>query len=237
MIELLVKSLDNLIESSDQTLPDAYFYSSLSFCITDAIFSMGVRYEGVQNTVKTLSSVLKIPVFKLQVSEEYEEYPIRDFYTLLDSLPESEIAKRIFNNLQRTSTRSGITKASAVKKACVILMDHGVNLFQDFTKEKMKTIEPAFIKIEGQGSGISYKYFCMLAGDENTIKPDRMVCRYISEAMGLEKEVSSITAEVSFYAAYQDLSKKYPKLTPRSLDHLIWLYQRSKQSRNRRFKL
>jgi len=230
MIQLLVKSLDNLIERSDQTLPEAYFYSSLSFCITDAIFSMNVRYEGVENTVKALSSALNTPAFK---NKAVEEYSIRKFYAVLDGVHETEIASRIFKNRQRTSSRSGITKALAVKEACAILMFHEVNLFQDFTKEKMKAIEADFLKIKGQGSGISYKYFCMLAGDENTIKPDRMVCRYISEAMELKNEVDPATAEVCFYQAYQEVSKKYPSLTPRFLDHLIWRYQRGRQPRKK----
>ncbi len=43
------KKTFNLNESK---LSDEYFYNSFSFCIIDAIFSIGVRYKSTQNTVK-----------------------------------------------------------------------------------------------------------------------------------------------------------------------------------------
>ncbi|MFS0809480.1 hypothetical protein [Shouchella sp. 1P01AA] len=33
-------------------LPDEYYYSHLTLCVIDSVFSIGVRYEGVRNTVK-----------------------------------------------------------------------------------------------------------------------------------------------------------------------------------------
>ena len=34
------------------TLPEEFFYNSLDLCIIDAVFSIGVKYEGVKNVVR-----------------------------------------------------------------------------------------------------------------------------------------------------------------------------------------
>ena len=39
-------------------------------------------------------------------------------------------------------------------------------------------LEKKIKEIPGQKSGLSFKYFLMLVGNENLIKPDRMIIRY-----------------------------------------------------------
>ena len=84
--------------------------------------------------------------------------------------------------------------------------------FPDFETE-IKTIP-------GQRSGISLQYFYMLTGDENTIKPDRMVVRFIEQATHRGYNPQQMTRLV--IAACRILQTDYPHLTPRTLDHLIW---------------
>lgn len=47
------------------------------------------------------------------------------------------------------------------------------------------SFEESIRMIPGQGSGTSLTYFFMLSGSENLIKPDRMVLRFIKEAIGI----------------------------------------------------
>ena len=84
--------------------------------------------------------------------------------------------------------------------------------------------EGEIAKIPGQSSGLSTRYFYMLAGDENFIKPDRMIRRFIYSA--LQRELSINECQELRLAAHAELVKEYPLLKPRSLDHLIWMYQR-----------
>jgi hypothetical protein len=42
--------------------------------------------------------------------------------------------------------------------------------------------------IPGQGSGISFKYFSMLAGNGNYVKPDRMVKRFVADALSIKQD-------------------------------------------------
>ena len=66
----------------------------------------------------------------------------------------------------------------------------------------------------------------MLAGEENFIKPDRMVLRFIESCTGRSKltidEATKLVME-----AYATLAIEFPSLTPRKLDREIWNYQRS----------
>ena len=72
------------------------------------------------------------------------------------------------------------------------------------------------------------KYLNMLAGDSNLIKPDRHMVRFIN------KEFPNLTMDTKDHAAIKNiieqtvsvLSAKYPNLTPRFLDYLIWEYMK-----------
>ncbi len=106
-----------------------------------------------------------------------------------------------------------------------MIQKFGVEYLQDVDKilgdEKF---EAEIARIPRQSSGLSTRYFYMLAGDENFIKPDRMIHRFIQAAIG--REVSIDESQELLVAAHGELVRDYPLLTSRSLDHQIWLYQR-----------
>jgi hypothetical protein len=102
----------------------------------------------------------------------------------------------------------------------------GANYLQD-VQEIMgnAAFEAEIARIPGQSSGLSTRYFYMLAGDENFIKPDRMIRRFIDSA--IHRELSFDECQELLVSAHAELVREYPPLTPRSLDHQIWLYQRA----------
>ena len=219
----LINDFENLIKTKQNIeLPVGYFYSSLAFCLTDAIFSINALYKSVENTINRVSQKLGAEVKRNGLNE----ISIMEFLTVLNNYSDEELAFSFFGNKAKTSSINGITKALAVKQACKILLDHGINCFGDVNKEKLDKAELDFVKIKGQKSGISYKYFCMLAGDENLIKPDRMICRFIAKSLQIEKEPSPSEAEKIFREAFISISANYPKITPRFLDYLVWDFQR-----------
>lgn len=79
--------------------------------------------------------------------------------------------------------------------------------------------------IPGQSSGISLKYFLMLAGYDGAIKPDRMVVRFVADALGRDV-VTPDFAETLVLSALKVLSSQVPGLTATMLDYGIWLHQR-----------
>jgi hypothetical protein len=104
------------------------------------------------------------------------------------------------------------------------LIKHGINYFQDIQWPLPEGLEDAIKDIPGQRTGISLQYFWMLAGSDDLIKPDRMVLRFLKEA--LQREISLNEAQSVLSATTQALKVAYPHLTPRLLDHAIWNYQR-----------
>jgi len=88
--------------------------------------------------------------------------------------------------------------------------------------------EEAIKKIPGQKSGIGFKYFFMLAGSEDLIKPDRMILGFLKSALQ-RNDVKEEEAQPLLREATTRLRARYPVLTPRLLDNAIWNYQRKQK--------
>lgn len=200
---------------------EEYGYSSLPLCVIDAVFSIGVRYVSTENTVKRFVAHFDAP----------PDLSIREFIKLHHQKPtEPEciefMAREVYKNSQRTSTKNGILKAEAVLRAAEVLLKHHVDYLPEMkTVFKNAQFEADFKKIPGQTSGISLSYLYMLTGAETEIKPDRMVIRFIEAALG--RPVSVQECHPIIVETCELLKEDFPHLTPRSLDHIIWEYQRS----------
>lgn len=124
-----------------------------------------------------------------------------------------------------TSTRNGILKSDAVRQFAEACGAVGLNHLQDFDNfQNFAGLELAIRQIPGQRSGVSLHYFYMLAGDDNFIKADRMVRRFVQNAIGRWPTVQE--ADDGVVGASRLLVQRYPNLTPKLLDNLIWQYQR-----------
>jgi hypothetical protein len=77
------------------------------------------------------------------------------------------------------------------------------------------------MKVPGQRSGISWRYFLILNRIEE-VKPDRMVQRFVERAMGSELGINEVAVLVAAAAAQVGQ-------TPRHVDHRIWSYERNPQ--------
>jgi hypothetical protein len=154
-----------------------------------------------------------------------QQLSIPDFLKIYEKHSPKEMADNIYQNRQLTSTRSGILKAEAVLRFSQVLSDFGVEYMQDIHKVfENPAFEQEIKKIPGQKSGISIQYFYMLTGDENYIKADRMISRFIVAATG--KTLNIDDARKAIVEVCKQLKADYPTLTPRGLDHAIWVYQR-----------
>jgi hypothetical protein len=65
----------------------------------------------------------------------------------------------------------------------------------------------------------------MLAGEENMVKPDRMIRRFLWRVIGNLASQQSALAWLS--QALEILNRTHPTLTLRKLDHEIWKYEKS----------
>lgn len=214
----------------DAELSEEYYYRSLPFCIIDAVYSLAARYSSTRNAVIHFCNVLDLQRLRPKGSpypDISEQYSVRQFEELLSRYGDyGRIAAGLFDNRQRTSTRNGILKAEAVHRFARVLLLHHVDYFQDIpTVVRSQQFESDICSIPGQTYGTSLTYFFMLSGEENMVKPDRMVLRFLWRTIG--NQVSQQNPHAWLSQALQILSKTYPALTLRQLDHEIWKYEKS----------
>lgn len=217
------------LDLENAKLGDEYFYTNLPLCVIDAVFSIGIRYTITQNVVKKFCNQLEIEPFRKRGSEYpaiEEQLSINSLLDLYEKFSIDEITDKFYSSRNRTSSRNGILKSEAVFKFAKVLKDNGINYFQDLpSRIGDSRLENAIKEIPGQKSGISTVYFYMLAGEENLIKPDRMVIRFIESYIG--RKVDAKEAASLILSTCEILVNKFPNLTPRLLDHEIWKFQKT----------
>jgi len=224
-----VARLANYIEQTELKIPklaDEYRYASLPLCVVDAVFSIGVRYTSTQKVVSNLCEYAGwTRFFASQEARGAGEYGIGDLNSMFDKFGAEGMAESVFQNRQRTSSRSGILKAEAVLLYCRTLIKAGINDFPDLDVERREYAEAIILGLPGQSSGIAFDYFMMLAGDDNLIKPDRMVQRYVAHALDLDSVPQPRQAAILVRLAAKELRTRGQLWTPLSLDNAIWRHQ------------
>ena len=224
-----VARLADYIEKTELNVPklaDEYRYASLPLCVVDAVFSIGVRYTSTQKVVSNLCEFAGWTRFApSREGREAGEYGIGDLNSMFDKLGVEGMAESVFQNRQRTSSRSGILKAEAVSLYCRALNEAGINDFPDLDVDRREYAEAIILGLPGQSSGIAFDYFMMLAGDDNLIKPDRMVQRYVGHALEMDSVPQPRQAAILVRLAAKELRQRGRHWTPLSLDHAIWKHQ------------
>lgn len=209
------------IDLANAKLRVEHYYSCLPLCIIDSVFSIGVNYEGTRRTVRRWCEAQE-PQWPLDRRETDVEYTVSEFVGALHSSSVEHLAERTFENRQRTSSKSGILKAEAVLKFAEALKSVGIETLNDVgSDEKVAKAEKLIRQIPGQGSGISFSYFMLLAGSDDEVKPDRMIIRFVARAIGVET-VSVSVAKQAIIGAARILQSEYPHVTPRLLDSEVW---------------
>jgi len=208
-----------------------YFYQSLPLCVIDAVYSIGVKYKGVQNVARRYCEYFGLEEFREtrdQVPPTAEQQPLSALLEKMRALGIEKFTREIFNNKQRTSPRGGILKSDAIFRFASVLRDNGINFLQHVPRRLLDSdLEAELRQIPGQTSGISIRYFFMLAGEENLIKPDRWIGRFLKRCLNAEPTAAESQLLISM--ACERLRTTCPELTPRLLDNVIWKYERARE--------
>lgn len=203
---------------------------SLSYCIVDAVWSIGAHYDNVV-----------VPLVRKKFAAEFgvTEPTIPASETLPeDPLPLSKLGDLTVDSLtgmtnrQRTSTRGGILKADAVLRHIAVFRNHNVETMEDAlalfsNSELFDIVDRALRSIPGEGSfGIRRNYLWMTVGQDDLIKPDRMVLRWLerhevkTDPAGAREIIAALVSAVS-----QTLKRD---VTAWEIDHALWLAGRKK---------
>ena len=206
--------------------PNLDFYKSLPLCILDAVYSIGVKYSSTAKVTERY-----IEYYDLDISRSFSganEHTIKDFLKNIENAGGAKaFAEKVVHNRQRTSSINGILKAEACEMVARVCEKHGIDTLADFNNyDKKDELDNDILAVHGQSSGVMLKYLRMLAGNNNLIKPDRMVKRFVasfSSAITSDEELQKLVSR----AATEVLKLKYPNMTPRLLDYLMWEYQKN----------
>lgn len=213
---------------STAKLADVYYYSSLSLCALDAVYSIGVRYESTEAVVKKYCEfygLRRIRADRAGYSPRAAQEPLSRLVERISEHSAEGFATTVVRNRQRTSARGGVLKAEAVAAFAQVLTRHGVEYFDQVPAyDEGSALVSGLRAVRGQGSGISAGYFWMLAGSDDLIKPDRMILGFLKDTLSRDVSVSEACALLA--AAAVILQAEWPHLTPRLLDYEVWLYQR-----------
>lgn len=192
-------------------------YDSLAVAIIDSVWSLGVRYQGVLNVIERYRAL------RTADGHDADHDSPEDLVNVISSVGgPAAFAERV-NNRQRTSTRSGILKAEAVLLEAQMATSEGIATPGDLASADETRLVQLGIKwklVPGQGSGLSWDYFLMLARLPG-VKADRMVRRFVAAAgRPGEQAVSAREASTLVIEAAARLDVK-----SRDLDYAIWRYQ------------
>lgn len=223
-VEVVVKCCNEKLELSNIKMSDEYYYQSLSLCVIDAVFSIGVRYASTRQTVIKYCDFYGMK----RIRDNFKSLPVESDQESISKLIDKIEVKgvdvfttEVFKNRQRTSTCNGILKTEAVLRFAKILREHNVEYLQDLSKIiNNNRFEDEIKGIPGQRSGISLKYFFMLAGSSDFIKPDRMIIRFLESALNRKMQLEE--AQKLLRDASEILKAQFPSMTPKILDHQIW---------------
>jgi hypothetical protein len=228
----VAKSACSKLPLKNAALSDEHEYASLPLCVIDAVFSIGVKYTGTR-LVPPRWAEAQTPPWPVHRRGATVEHSISDFLAALAPFTGKELAVNIFKNSQRTSSKNGILKAEAVRQFATALQEAGIDKFRDFEDEtKLEQAEVNVKNVKGQSSGISFDYFRILVGHE-AVKADRMVCRFVANAGGMEHVAPSV-AKCAVVEATALLKREFPSLNVRLLDYLIWNYESRKAASSRK---
>ncbi len=209
------------VDKKDFKLQEEYNYGHLSLCVIDSIFSIGVKYEGVQNTINRFCDHYKLNKFS-----KNNELTTSHFLKLMEGETIKHLTENIYQNRQRTSTNNGILKSEAVILFLKVLQKFKIEKLGDISEIlNNEQFEKEIKEIPGQKSGISLKYFFMLAGSDDLIKPDRMIIRFLENIVGTKLSLED--CQLILTAVSDKLNLKGFNITPKKLDNLIWSYQRN----------
>lgn len=210
---------DHVLGLQHAKLSDEYFYQSLPLCVIDAVFSLGVRYEGTRQTVIRYCKYYDLK--RIRSNEEHtsitEQESIEQFIAKIEAVGINFFTEKVFDNRQRTSTNKekGILKTEAVLMFAKTLSNYKVNYLQDIPViyDNAK-FEESIVTIPGQRSGISLKYFLMLSGAEEIIKPDRHIRAFIKDAIDIDPGIHQAQVLLSNTCEkLREISASDPKTT------------------------
>lgn len=184
----------------------------LALAVIDAVWSIGVRAGGVANVISRHRALA-------------DTRTPAELAAFIEALGGPDAYAEAVKNRQRTSTTNGILKAEAVFREATILAEADVTDVTGLTDD----VRERWMTVPGQKSGTSWDALLLVTGHD-TVKADRMLRRFVADAIGsTETKVSAARAHELVVAAAARLG-----VSARALDGAIWSYESAAPARRTR---
>ncbi|MHB0991731.1 MAG: DUF7225 domain-containing protein [Burkholderiales bacterium] len=230
LLEYVVQNLaDNL---DTKILGNEYYYHCLPLAAIDAVFSAQAKYPSVQNVVQRYCSKYEQPVFRSPRDRLPPPKNQESVSALIRKMKQDGIPYFVEKVFVNRSVTSGRPKAEILLELLETFEKLQIQTFQDIQAwlnqpDQQLNLIRAMTSIHGIGEA-TYRYFLMLAGDDQLVKPDTMILRFIKNAIGTSANETEAVRLIQ--AISQQLLPQYPKLNPRLLDYMIWSWQRDQSN-------
>jgi hypothetical protein len=227
MRELSDKDLGRLLDAVREldVRPRAQRWTSVTYCLLDAVWSIGISYD--KHVVPVVRGVAErggdpAPIVKADEQLPADPLPLSAFRA---AYPDEEALRQVTSS-HRTSSTNGILKAEAALRYADVLLADGIDSLRDAQKalddvDRVERINSALRAVPGDG--VRRGYFWMLVGDDDRVKPDRMILRFL-DRHGLRTDVAG--AKVALRALAARLSTEDAPVTPWMVDHAMWNAER-----------
>lgn len=192
--------------------PDGY-PNSLALCIIDAIYSTGSHYTSVVNAIR-----------RYQAAHGRHD----GARALLESITSAggprAWATNVMENVKPAHTRPGAPlKADIIEQAAELMIGLEIDTVDDLVARVAahpddNPVHTGWKQLPSQSSGVTYNYLLILAGLPS-VKPDRMVLRFLATALGDQpgQAVSTQKATELITRTAEQLS-----VSSSALDHIAW---------------
>lgn len=201
-----------------------YGYQSLSVCILDCVYSLRAKYYAI-----TIPVVDRYAAAFMNGNRLADGDTVSMLIDRMDTYGLDKFRDVILKNHQVLGGANRIPKEKVCYQLAKYLQALHIETIEDFQRfESREILEIVVRAVNGLGdAGVNYLF--MLAGDPNRCKPDVHIHHCIRDALGYD--VSNEECQELFTEATLLLSNKYPYLTVRGLDGVVW---RNYQIGNRR---
>ena len=214
----VVHRVRRLIDLENAELGTEFFPAHLSVALIDAVFNPQLHYE--TRVVPIIKRYCCHFGLKRDRLDRRSLPPIDKQETLTDLISHYQehgldrMQEEVFS-ASYCSPGTGITKAENVHRAAVKLRNVGINTLQDAAGTHPEIIKCALQALKGIGSATTHM-FLMYVGNDDFVKGDVHVCRFVARALCREK-VPPNEAEELVREAARELC-----IAPRLLDNAIW---------------
>lgn len=214
----VVYTVRRLIDLENAELGVEFFPKHLSVALIDAVFTPRLRYE--IHVVPLIQRYCRHFGLERTRLDRQRLPPIEEQETLKDLISHYQeygldrMQEEVFS-ASYCSPGTSITKAENVHRAAVELRNVGINTLQDAAGTHPEMIKCALRPLKGIGSATIHM-FLMYVGNDDFVKGDVHVCRFVARALCREK-VPPNEAEGLIREAARELC-----IAPRLLDNVIW---------------